>query len=99
MVMHLEYSFVLVITNFSSSPNEWLVSLTDYDGSVGAEGHFTSEQEAVDSIEGFLALAIPAYEKKYAKYNQMPIITKENGILKMTISDPNNDDLYYWDER
>jgi hypothetical protein len=73
------------IVNSSADPGAWHVSLIDYDGNVGATGLFTSKDEAMGNLDGFLDLAVPAYDRKYAKYGDMPVISLENGKLVMRL--------------
>lgn len=83
-----DWNFTVVIHNSSDSPDEWFVTLEDYDDSIGAFGLFASEQEAIDNLDGFAELAIPAYYEKHAKSGCSPIITLKDGTLVMELENP-----------
>lgn len=92
---HSRY-FRVIIENYDNLP-KWVVSLVDYDDATGAVGVFSSEKEALDNIEGFLELAVPAYEQKHAKRGRMPVISLDGGRLTVVIEsdDPEgNADLH-----
>jgi len=80
-------SFTIEITNRNDEP-DWTVCLIDYDDNTGAVGEFPSEEEAVRRIDEFLALAIPAYNAKHAKYGRMPVIRPgADGTLVMVLEE------------
>lgn len=78
--------FEIVLEKTSESPH-WFMRLIDYDENCGAIGQFDSEEEAREHYGAWLALAKDAYEKKHAKYGQMPVITvdRENNRLVMVL--------------
>lgn len=86
----------LVLHNKNHEP-EWHLQLIDYDGATGATGVFTSEQEAMDNLDGFLDLALRAYDAKYAKYPHKygyPTIQLKDGKLVMTLEKDERYDHY-----
>ena len=93
LIYELDNSFRIEITNENNRPH-WVISFIDYDDSVGAIGIFESERIAVDNADKFIELAIPAYDKKYAKYGEMPTITLENGELVMNIVNSYPHDIF-----
>jgi putative effector of murein hydrolase len=68
-----------------STGNKWIASFIDYDDSCGVTGLFSSKEELINNLEEFVALSIPLYEKKYAKYGEMPYIEMEDGKLVVDI--------------
>lgn len=93
LTAELKHDFSIVIHNDNGLPR-WTVSLVDYDNATGAVGVFSSEKEAIDNLEGFLNLAMPAYEQKHAKCGRMPVISLDEGKLAIVIkSDDPEDDM------
>ena len=78
-------SYLMIeLTNSSAAP-EWLMSLVDYDGGVGAVGIFASEEEAMNNLDAFFEEAVHLYDKKYGKYGRTPTITLVGGRLHIEI--------------
>ena len=71
----------LKIENSTPDPI-WYVYLYDYDDNIGAVGEFPSEVIALNSIDKFIELALPAYAAKHAKYGKMPVIKIVDGEPK-----------------
>ena len=74
----------LRIVNTTPNPM-WNVYLIDYDDSIGAVGEFESEADALNNMDKFVELAIPAYNAKHAKYGSTPVIKFVNGELKCIV--------------
>jgi len=62
----------------TSEDEQWNMVLLDYDDACGAIAYFDDLIEALDSYESFLPLALEAYEKKYAKYGEIPVIRQNS---------------------
>jgi hypothetical protein len=67
-------NYLEAVIEKSKDDDQWKMMLVDYDDSCGAIAYFDYLHEALDSYESFLLLAIDAYEKKYAKYGNVPVI-------------------------
>lgn len=89
MIIKLEQGFTLKIENvqpLDERPSKWYVYFMDRNNFVGATGHFISEAEAFNNLEDFVSLAVIAYGKQYARFNQMPIIAVEGNSLVVKIN-------------
>ena len=73
-------TFTVRVTNSTDAPG-WHVTLSDYDDSVGAVGEFSTERDALSNMAAFLALAIPLYFAKHAKFGPPPIVSPGRGGL------------------
>jgi len=94
LTKHPRWHGEMVIEHTNTEPT-CMIQLIDYDENCGAVGIFANEQEVMDHLEGFLDLALRAYDAKYAKYVHkygMPTISLVDGKLVMTL---NCDKEYY----
>ncbi len=70
--------YLEVVIEKTSEDERWKMMIVDYDSATGAIAYFDNLIEALDSFESFLPLAIEAYEKKCAKYGEIPVIRQNS---------------------